>query len=96
MGCHEQDGGVIQLNGSAYWSPLYIGIAYVLPQVHPTSTDLLSFLQDIGQAMSFFHIRYGSFKLFHLSELLREKKIYSFYDTTLIATALGLGNAFCS
>ena len=55
-------------------APLYIGIAYVLPQVHPTSTDILSFLRDIGQAMSFFHIRYGSFQLLHLSELLRERK----------------------
>ena len=98
MGCHEQDGGVIQLNGPVYWSPLYIGIAYVLPQVHPTSTDILSFLRDIGQAMSFFHVRYGSFQLLHLSELLRDrkKKKYSFYDTTLIATALDLGIAFCS
>ena len=96
MGCHEQDGGVIQLNGSVYWSPLYIGIAYVLPQVHPTSTDILSFLRDIGQAMSFFHVRYGSFQLLHLSELLRKKKIYSLYDITLIATALILGMAFCS
>ena len=96
MGCHEQDGGVIQLNGPVYWSPPYIGVAYVLPQVHPTSTDILSFLRDIGQAMSFFHVRYGSFQLLHLSELLREKKISSFYDITSIATALILGMAFCS
>ena len=77
-------------------APFYIGLAYVLPQAHPSSTDILSFLRDIGQAMSFFHFRYGSFKLFHLSELFMKKKIYNFYDTTLIATALGLGNAFCS
>ena len=96
MGCHEQDGGVIQSNGPVYWSLPCIGLAYVLPQVHPTSTDILSFFQGIGQAMSFFHIRYGSFQLLHLSELLREKKISRLYDITSIATALILGMAFCS